>query len=462
MRLLIFFFIFQSSLFANELLKDLALNYEIYQERCEKTLEPNFFRTKRAKNLAISNFLAQAQHFALKNVIRYVADAAKNLALPRPQYESTMSSIIQNQCSQNMSLISRNSLKEIAIERFDETRKEAKYSQSDYIEGLTLLSDFCSWHGFNHKNAMISYYLEDALFSQLVIENYVSSQNPVYCNEKKCRLMDRATFNLNYERSTNKVTFRDELDALYCFEIKNGKYQVDSSPDNYTKKRLKENKENLKKTKFYLYSSLFNRPAPLSFNNWSKNTSYFFSHVLSSEIESSKDVLELLIHKVELEEDLNLRAKVKTKTSNLNELSLKFDIAGDEFDRLVFNTDKLTWSFQLSIAEKELGYILNRIDRVYSTSFNNRDNNFDLLTKEVSARVVNPFYQKKLSKVPSLKLIPEISYQIAKGLIENLKEYKGQSNYRDGSSEKISIPVHFSFGWQALRRLSQMRKLDIK
>ncbi len=443
-------------------LKDLALKYEKLQRMCEQEKEPNLYADKATKQLAITNFKAQAQHFALKNIINFVSDAAKNLSIPKPQFESTVGSLIQDQCSQNMSLISRESLKELLIERFDKTTHEADYSEPDYIEGLTLLSDFCSWHGRGHLNSMITYYLKDPLFAEVVIENYLSTSIPVYCTDRQCRLTNRNNFRGNYERSKNKVDFEDELKALYCFEIKNSRYELENEPDQYTEKRLKESSETLQKTKLYLYATLENRPAPRALDNWAENSTYFFSQVLNSEVQSSLDVLELMTNRVEMEENLELRARVFRDIEKPSDLRLNFDITGDEFDRLVYNIDKMTWSFDYEISNDEIYRLLNRIDEIYYMQFEQRQLAFENLSKEFAARISKTIWKEKLSKIPSLNYIPNLPYQLSKGLIENLKSYRGSKEHFMGEKGSLSIPLSFSFGWQALRRLSQLRKLDIK
>lgn len=447
----------------NEVLKDWALNIEDYEKRCDRITEPNTYESELSKKLAIGNFFAQAQYYALRKILVYVADSAKNLSLLRPHYINVVKTIIQNQCSDNMTIISKKSLHDLAILKFDESSKIASYTKSDYMEGIKLLADFCSWYGTNHTDSMITYYLKDPLVANIVIQDYIKNSNRVLCDETKCRLTDLKNFSSRYQRAINQKSFENELNGLYCFNIKNINQLNSKLSDNYTKARLKESEDSLKKSKIYLYASFANLPAPIVLNDWTHNTPYFFSKIIDDENSWSKDILRDMSKRVEMEEELNVRFHVNKTAAKLDELTLDFDIHGDDFDQIVYNVDKLSWGFEFKIKKAELFFLTSEVERIYQRHYSTRTERIENLTKSFADKIREGFWKEKLLKVPTLKYLPDFPNRMSEALISTLKTYKGpKSEFVSTSKSEAVIPLKISFGWEALRKLARLRRLDNK
>lgn len=440
----------------------MAKNYDKYKKTCEELREAPIYKSRKDKNRALLNLLAHSQFLAFKLIVPYIAGTAKKMKMSREDFSRDIEVVTDRFCSPYLTIASKKTLQNALMGNFDlEESFVAGESSTDYVSALKLFGDFCSWKSNRDSVNILTYYLKDDLWGNLVVDDYVNAPHKALCLDNGCRIANDETFKNLYSYAINKPSFQGELKSLWCQDIKNIDFEKESVSDYYSQIRLKLHPDQLKVSKLNLYAVMTGTPSPVALENWNSNMNYFYSRLVQEEKEWSKFLIKKMSQKLVYEEPVDLSFYPMENFHKLSEMKLNFNIVSGEFDRVINGVDKFTWKLNANLKVKYLKWLYFELERINFKFFHEKDELTEKLKKELAIKLKSSL-ENYASQVFALKRLEGDLYErLAGGVIEQLKKYQGSKIDFLDEEKILNIPVNFSFGFFALQKLAELRGVGV-
>ncbi len=461
--------------------------------RCEKDLKLNYL-TKWDFSSASRSIVSTLQYMGIDLTVKAIAYYAKKLEYTKDQYDNLTYNLINNMCSQNVSVYSIDLIRDNFSEQWKRnTFGELDLSQNPYFDDyikkvhnrvsvverefdytIRNFRAFCSWNGDTTDYRMLVPYLKSPyimsyIFNHLdrkkiqidtktreVILKPNKNSIQVGCEDLVCRKRNEFEFNRVFPRMIGSTSLRDDLETIYC--------------DHYANLRYKRDKANSKIIK-WLDEQIYEEPKIEALNFLALLTKTPDTVVLA---DSYDEIEKFIYNNIKFRWDNWADKKVnKLSTEHLYEESLKielveqagskqvknyglnvlFDVGLSELDQVLVDVDKIDAKFNLSFIEKELAYYKERSRYFYNNSkYEKRQELLNQLVKNIRHQV------RKREKYFKIPIWNEQMYGIiGQEVMKQLDLYRSRK-FRQDSNQIIKIPVKFRFGVFALQYIAKKRK----
>lgn len=440
---------------------------------------------------------ATMQYVALDLLVRSIPLYAKYFEFQEVEYKKMTEGLVDSYCSNNLSIISKNSLKKNLLFRF-QNESDFRLPSTDgnplFSENLTVLQtskqsmeqefkvaiemfkSTCSWSGGSEDFGLMTPLMKHpSLFSFLIrqFEGYtlewVSASNSivkkrtksvlnVWCENLICRRSVPELFFNSVYKMIGSDNLSEDLKKLYCEEFLTLDYDIKSTKDDHLIKEMKARtfeSENFLSS--YLVSLITGVPDfILRAKKFDELEDVFRSNVDSSWTIWAKNQLEKIDRDVFYEEALTFEVVKNDKFVKPfdNRFDLYFDINLGEFDRLVETRGKVKVDFSFSIPTQTIHYIRRELMSLDPRDTVSKENFYKRVRVQLEGHI------EKLKK--ALIIIPwrgDFANLLAEELVEQVakKENKAFDEMRD---KNVVLSLHIFYGPFALKTIKHMRDVE--
>lgn len=463
---------------------------------CEKTDRVQY-ANKSAEDTAIRSTVANLQYLGLDFTIRSIANYTELLEFPESKYKNLYTNLINNSCSQNITVFSHKMLKAnfkhfrlnptgTQVPSITDSPYFAKITKSSFntreeIErslyySLRNFRSLCSWNGGTDSFGLLSEYVKNPFLMSYVFSNMLgrkinidtktekvffdatSDSVQVACENLICRRRSSETFFRMFPTLNGSLKLEDDLKVMYCNHFQRArrdKSLLSKEQISWTKNRSK--KSEIVETmnligqitgvpdmmmgvdKYSEVASLFKNNIKERWDNWAK-------------VKSSKFNTEQLY-----EESLEVTVadNIGYNRAKLGEFQLNFNIELGEIDKLLGGYDKVQTTFSLEFPQSYISDIKRKITFYYNTG---RFKQVEEVKVDLISKIDHQLELKK--KYFTVALWNErMGRIIASELIAQFIEERYVTQQRL-SQQFIKIPINFHFGVFALQYINDKNKFQ--
>jgi hypothetical protein len=470
------------------------------KDSCEYSSEYTYsskWKETQAKRTIVSTLQYIGLDISLKAIVKYM----KLLEYSEEEFTNLTSNLINNTCSENLSVYSLKLLKTnfkhfykvdsantyelptilespFYSERIKVRSNSHKAKKNELNLSLKNFRAFCSWGGDTDNYRMLSPYLNNPYLMTYVF-NQLSEQSIIWNNKAKriekennkktikvacddliCRKSNTVNFLLKYPRMIGSSDMKTDFRNLYCNHFSEIRYKTKEQNPKIKKwiDKLSGEDSLLEPMNFLALTTGFpdlmisasdftdfklamKENFTGRWDNWAKNQSKHF-------------VTDLLY-----EESLNIDLVTMKNSPEIykGNFQVIFDFTLGEMDRELSIVDKISSKFNLKFPKSYLRWIKN--------DYIKRNNKSDHVGVQAIKDKLTANINLQLEEKKKLFLIPlwnqKMGSIITEELIEQLLDYKG-TYFADFSHKRVDIPVKFRFGLFALKYLSDKFKTNHK
>ncbi len=433
------------------------------------------------------------QYVVLDLLTRAIPTYAKYFDYQATEYEKLTSGMVDSFCSQNLSIISKNTLKKNFIyhykndpnfrlpsidgnplfsENLSSLQSARTAMEHEFKMAMDLFRSACSWSGGSEDYGLMTPLLKHpSIFAFLIrqfegqVLEWKSSNNSIYknktgkvlnvwCENLICRRVLPSHFKNVVNRMLGSENLSEDLKKLYCEEILSLDYDLKSTLDQSLLKLMKLRSfesENLLTS--YMISLLTGVPDfILRAKNLNELEEVFRSSVDSNWSVWAKKQIEEVQRDVYYEEPLTLELARTRKNFDAfsNNIDMYFDVNMGEFDRSVVNTGKVKATFRFTLPTQLIKYIHREIIGIDPRDVVAKEN----FRKRIRAQLEDHIIDLK----NSFLVVPwkgDLTSFIGDELIEQvaLKEGSALNSMKDKNTR---VNIHFYFGTFALKSIKHM------
>ncbi len=402
--------------------------------------------------------------------------------------------LVSNSCSNNLSIISKKTLKKNMLYYFT---KESGYKlpsvddnplfsedlnkiisprearENEFQMALNLFTSACSWSGSSaefglmtplFKNPMIYSFIVRQLtgfeFEWIPTLNKIQKKPflnslTVWCENLICRRVDPNSFRKKVFRMIGSENLETDLKNLYCEEILAMDYDLAATLDDDIKTEMKRRSfEDENYLSSYYVSLITGIPDfMVGVKNYSKLQDVFRSGMDIFWSRWAKEQLDQKVRPIYFEEPLKLEIIKNKNTFNSYDTEFKvvMDLSLGEFDRLLEDHGKLKSVFNIYLSKelviylrKELMLLDPRNKEQYAEIKNRLKLNIEKPIKELEKRYVIKPWNGNLNDFVAEEILEQIM----------LKEGKAIRQLLD---KKVKIELIFNYGVFALKSIKHQR-----
>lgn len=468
------------------------VNYCAKSERAE-------YSDKAREDTAIRSTVANLQYLSLDYSLRNIANYAKLLEFDQEKYTNLYTNLVNNSCSQNITVFSHKMLKAnfnhfwsnptgIKVPGINESpyfskaTKEKLNSRAAVERSLyyTINSfrSLCSWDGSTDDFALMTPYLRNPFLMSFVFSNMQQKKInidiktetvffdkadtgiQVACENLICRRTTPEKFKIMFPTINGSSKLEDDLKLLYCnyFErARSDKENLSAQQKNWIEGQNANSKiietMNLVSQitgvsdlligvdKYSDIVDLFKANIKERWDEWAVNKSSKFN---------SEQLYEESL-------ELTLVSKTSTVAAELGEFAVDFNVELGEIDKLLGGHDKINTSFHLEFPVSYIENLKQKVTFNYNTS---RFQIIDNLRSTFALKINHQLEQKKkYFKVPLWN--ERMGELLANELINQFLNQKEKPAQRISQKFK-RIPVNFHFGVFALQYIRDKYKFRIQ
>lgn len=437
---------------------------------------------------------ATMQYLVLDLLTRSLPIYAKYFEFKDEDYKNLTENLVNNYCSENLSIISKKTLKKNFLYRFSNDsdfrlpstdgnplfsenlaslQNSRTVMEQEFKVALELFKSTCSWSGSGEDYGLMTPLLKHpSLFSFLVRQfegfelSWKSSTNSlekknttkvlnVWCENLICRRINSIAFKNQVYRMIGSDNLSEDLKKLYCEEILALDYDVKNTKDELLIKEMKARSfeaENILSS--YTISLITGVPDfILRAKKFSEMEEVLRSSVDTTWTNWAKKNLEEVSRDVFYEEPLTFELVRNEKNFKPfdKKFELFFDINQGEFDRSVEAHGKIRTVYNLKLPTQIIMYIRREIQSLDPRDTIAKENFYKIVTAQLEGHV------KKLEA--SFIVIPwkgNLSRFLADELIEQvaMKESKAILGMRE---KEVDVAINIHYGVFALKTIKHMR-----
>lgn len=466
------------------------------KNQCSKTQRvrySNSWKEATAKRSIISTL----QYIGLDRTVKFIAEYSKKFELTDDKYEMMTNNLVNNFCSQNLSVYSLKLLKSnfnyfwknktnVKIQDISSSPFYSKYSKQSVntydahkrIFNFTLknFKSLCSWNGdvdnlflldtyaknpflmsiiFNHLNQQkISF---DKFTNEIVLTSNPNSVQ-VACENMICRRREKKEFEDLFPRMIGSTKLNEDLKFIYCekFSQYRTKYAfISSQQKEWIKKRsivsAKLEVQNLISLltgfpDFFVtsekYTDIYTNLKMNIKDRWDK----------WSEIKLNAGDSNLLY-----EEPLEIKLITKALSSDAENgnFSVNFNINLGELDKVITDYDKIDFELGLTFSNKYLGNLRKVLTDLHNRGkYKLKESELDKFRSHIKYQLLktSPFIKIPIASDSFVNLI-------GGEIISQINFYRGR-DFKKLAFQEIKIPVKFKIGLFALRYFRLKYKSD--
>lgn len=439
-------------------------------------------------------FGATMQYFTLDIVSRSLPQYAKYFEFSEEDYTHLVDGIIQSSCSNNISIISKKTLRNNFLLRFkndsdfrlpsivgnplfadnlQELQPTKNTMEIEFKYVTELFRSACAWSGSSEDFGLMTPLLKNPMLFSFIVRQlegqeleWKSATNSlqkkktdkvlnVWCENLICRRVTPQKFKLNVYRMIGSDNLSEDLKKLYCEEFQAMDYDLKATKDVALVKKMKargfEEENFLSSTLIALITGV---PDFISrAKSFSELDDIFRSSLDSTWLNWAKNQMENIKREVYFEEPLTLELVRNDDTFKPFEsrFDLFFDINLGEFDRSVERLGKVQTSFEFEIPTQLITYIRNEIlhsdprEKVAVENMQKRVYvNLEKHIEDLKKRFIVIPWKGDLTQFVTQELVDQVG----------LKEPKA-FQFMSGSTVKVKL--HFSYGAFALKTIKHQR-----
>lgn len=448
------------------------------------------FSTKINRDQAVRSILSTIQYIGLDITSKVIPVYARKLDFSNSEWDNLEDRLINNYCSQNLTVISLKQLKKNLSYRFKNDieaslpdiknntyfpqkinyiNNDNKMIEQEFIQTVKLFRSFCSWNGNINdaklltpfiNNPLVMAYILRKLSGNKISYDYKNDQfffrsDPksvhVACNNIICRKYNLVEFQKYYPRTIGSTNLHDDVKRVYCKHMRNYdfvtknkssivyKWQIEQSFDDYNL-QLAQFIALITKVPDFIVRS----------NRYSDAKKYFIfsSDRYWNSWATNQNIL--LNQNIYYEEPLSLEKVSRSIYFNkyIPEFKVMLDINMGEFDRSLHNVGKVKVSVNLNISKKYLKWI-----RKEWSAVNKSDNKkYEHLIMTFRNYVEGPI-EKFKSKFTFSPWKGDLSRIIVLELLEQISLYKGKF-FSEDLRKNVTIPIILGYGPFALKYIN--------
>ncbi len=434
------------------------------------------------------------QYFTLDIISRSLPQYAKYFEFSLEDYTHLVDGIIQSSCSNNLSIISKKTLRNNFILRFkndSEFRLPSVIGNPLFAENLQdlqptknamevefkyateLFRSACAWSGASEDYGLMTPLLKNPMLFAFIVRQlegqeleWKSATNSLqkrktdkvlntWCENLICRRVTPQKFKLNVYRMIGSDNLSEDLKKLYCEEISSRDYDLKATKDEGLIKKMKargfEEENFLSSTLIALITGV---PDFISrAKNFSDLEEVFRSSVDSTWLNWAKNQMENVKREVYYEEPLTFELVRNDESFKPfdSRFDLYFDINLGEFDRSVERLGKIQSSFEFEIPTQLILYVRNELihsDPRDKISAENRQKrvyaNLEKHIEELKKRFIVLPWKGDLTQFVTQELVEQVG----------LKEPKA---FQFMNTSTVKVKLHLSYGAFALKSIKHQR-----
>lgn len=440
---------------------------------------------------------ATMQYMVLDLLTRAIPMYAKFFEFQETEYKNFSENLVNNYCSENLSIISKKTLKKNFIYHFQNDsdfrlpttdgnplfnesissfQGSRQVMEQEFKIALELFKSSCSWSGGSEEYGLMTPLLKHpSLFAFIVRQfegyelSWKSSNNSiekkrtdkvlnVWCENLICRRVAHVVFKSSVNRMIGSDNLSEDLKKLYCEEILPLDYDIKNTRDEGLLKDMKARTfESENYLSSYMVSLITGVPDfILRAKNFKELEDVFRSNVDSTWTNWAKNQLEGIKRDVFYEEPLTFEVVKNDKLYKPfdSRFDLYFDINLGEFDRSVEARGKVKVVYNFKLPTQIIHYIrrefigLDPRDTVSKENFHKRvraqlESHVEKLK---NAYIVVP-WKGDLAGFITDELIEQVAMKEAKAII--------------GMREKeVPLTIHIHYGAFALKTIKHMRDVE--
>jgi len=448
------------------------------------------FSTKVDRDQSVRSILSTIQYIGLEITSKVIPVYARKMELTNSEWDNLEDRLINNYCSQNLTVISLKQLKKNLNFRFinkidsllpdiknntyfpqkiNHINSDNRMIEQEFIQTIKLFRSFCSWDGNIEDPKLLTPFINNPLIMAYILRKlsgnkiafdykndqffFTSDPEPVHvtCNNIICRKYGLVEFLKYYPRSIGSNNLHDDVKRVYCrhmrgydFFTKNKesiiyKWQMQQSFDDYNL-QLSQFIALITKVPDFIVRS----------NNFSDAKKYFIFAAERYWNTWAKNQNSLLNKDIYYEEPLSLEKVSRSIYFNKYRPNFKvlLDINMGEFDRSLQSVGKVKVSVNLNISKKYLKWIRKE----WSLVDINDNKKYEHLIKTFRNYVEEPL-EKFKSKFTFPPWKGDLSRIIVLELLEQVSLYKGDFFSHD-LSKNVTIPIILGYGPFALKYIN--------
>lgn len=464
--------------------------YGLYREGKNLTLSCDSrgisrYQSSSQKEQALSSVASTLQYVGLDVTVKAIADYAKLLNVSKTDYEILSDNLVNNYCSENLTVYSKKLLRKNLSYEFDKdsdlnlpSLEKGLYSQAqielsesketrtrEFLYTIKNFKSLCSWGGDIDDFRMMTPYLSNPFIFTMMMNELdqkkirynttlgavVLEENPesiqVTCENLICRRVSRERFERTFSHMVGATNFRIELQTMYCNDFRFLSYKTQE--DEVLKKWMKEKTLEDPILETAQFISLMTHKSDLLFsapsfsgikklmakniqdkgNIWAKNrTNELFLDITYEEPMRVK----LIPHKIE-------------KTVE-GDFSLNFDYTLGEFDQNLMSEDSLSMTVDLDISQNYIRWLREEWLRANNKSMYQRQD--DLI--QIVAEFINHQLKKKEDLFLTSLWTDQMGVIMAKEFTRQLETYQSKKLLQI-DNKMLKLPIRFRFGLFALQ-----------
>lgn len=462
--------------------------------RCENNSRIQYLNSWK-ESVAKRSVVSTLQYIGLDISMRAIIEYTKALEYTQDQFSNLVKNLVNNTCSQNLSIYSLKLLRNNFYHLYEngtdfnipsiqkspyftkairEKTNSIQAKTNEFNFAIKNFRAFCSWGGDTDNYRMLVPYLNNPFIMSYIFDHlqgkeitwdkegkyltYKKRKNSikVVCEDLICRRTDDVKFSQKFPQMIGSTDLSVDFNNLYCKHFK--------EVDFVTKGQNPKIKEWIKKQSL-------EEPTIEAMNFLSLITgvpdllvsSKKYNEVLAAlrgnidirwrrwaEQKNNQFVVDLLY-----EESLNIDLVPMAKSDEIRkgEFQMLFDFTLGEVDRVLQVVDKVSAKFHLEFPKSYLKWIRN--------DYIKAGNKSDYKKQEFVLNKLKTYINIQLATKSDLFLIPlwnnKMGDIITNELIDQLMAYKGLK-FLDFSHSKVKVPVKFRFGIFALKYFNEKFK----
>lgn len=448
----------------------------------------NFWKEDTAKR----SFAATLQYLGLDISVRSIANYAKKLGVTKEKYDLLYTNLVQNTCSQNLTVYSHQMLKsnfkyywsndtKLALPSIADNPYFGDYIKKQHNTKSVLEREFhytvlnfrslCSWDLDTHNFGMMKPYLKNPFLISYVMNNLVKKKLnldvkteelfltktkegvQVACENLICRKRSPNEFEKLFPRMNGSDQLRDDLNQLYCNNFSNIR-TIKSLLAPQQKEWLKGTNRNKQKIEaMNLVSLITGVPELLITAKVYPDIAKFLKMNIKNrwDLWAKKKSNQFNMEQMYEESlDVSLISQQSTNAVELGNYNVKFNVELGEIDKVLNGYDKIDSTFYLKFPISQIESLKEKIPFYYNSNrFKKLQNLENVFVKNIAVQLEK---KKKYFKVPlwNNRMATLLAKELMGQFLKNNRKFS-----HNLSKKVVKIPVTFSFGVFALQYIRE-------
>lgn len=456
-------------------------------QKCETVNRANYSNYWAEEN-AKRSVIATLQYIGLDLTIKSIINYAKKFELSEDEFEKLYHNLVDNNCSQNITVYSHKMLKsnfkylykngsqftnpELASSPYFNQDVKEKHDTREVIKrefeySLKNFRAFCSWNSDTNNLGLLKPYIKNPFIMSYIFNNLLQKKvniDPkteeifleptsggiqVACENMICRRRTTSEFTKYFPRMNGSYNLEDDLSMIYCNNFQNPRANEILLSNKMRSWVSKQSSKQKALESMHFLSLITGFPDLALIADTYPELLEFFKDNIRQRWDRWADEKSNQFNLEQLYEEplqISMESQINTNETELGEFKLKFKLELGEMDKLLNDHDKISTQFYFELPKEYILYLRQRIPFLYNSG---RKKELAGLEKRFLENISSQLAKrKKYFKVPIWN--DSMSQFMADEL---LAQFSRVNVYRFNQKKEkmIKIPVNFYFGVFALQ-----------